>query len=161
MGMSATRPLPPDELGHILAETERSGLKVVLAIRNGLVAFFMMFIAATQGIKTGWFGILVISVFLGVGLAYHWLVVQAMDRQWMRFAFASLDMALLAVVAVAVPLSIHGEVPQIFVFRVYGAIVFFFLLATWQAAGRPAHLARSEPVSIRGRAEPVEVHIVP
>ncbi|MEM1298867.1 MAG: adenylate/guanylate cyclase domain-containing protein [Pseudomonadota bacterium] len=118
------------DISDVLAETERAGLRIVLAIRNGVVGFAMLFIAVTQGFATGWFGLLVISIFLLVGLLYRWLVLRALDRQWMRYAFASLDMGLLALVAILVPLSIHGEVPQIFVFRVYGVPAFFFLLAT-------------------------------
>ena len=37
---------------------------------------------------------------------------------------------MLAVVATIVPLSLHGDVPQIFVFRVYGTEIYFFILAT-------------------------------
>ncbi|MEM0988441.1 MAG: adenylate/guanylate cyclase domain-containing protein [Pseudomonadota bacterium] len=113
-----------------LAATERAGLRIVLAIRNAIVTFGILFIGVTQGLQNGWFGMSVISVFLGIGLVYRWLVVRQRDRQWMRYAFASLDMALLGLVAAVIPLSMHGEVPQIFVFRVYGAPLFFFLLAT-------------------------------
>lgn len=113
-----------------LAASERDGLRVVLLIRNVVVALMMLFIAVTQGLETGWFGVSVLSVFLVAGLIYHALVVRALDRHWMRFAFTALDMGLLALVAVVVPLSIEGDVPQIFVFRVYGAVIFFFLLAT-------------------------------
>lgn len=126
--MSKAQPQADIEL--VLAETERAGLRIVLAIRNGVVALAMLSITVTQGLENGWFGMLVISIFLVIGLVYRWLVVREHDRQWMRYAFASLDMGLLALIAIAVPLSIHGEVPQIFVFRVYGVPVFFFLLAT-------------------------------
>ncbi len=113
-----------------LIETERAGLRLVLTVRSVVVATLMLFIAGTQGLETGWFGALVASAFLITGLIYRALVVRRRDELWMRFAFVALDFAMLAVIAVTVPLSIHGDVPQIFVFRVYGAGVFYFLLAT-------------------------------
>lgn len=116
-------------LERALARTERSGLRLVLAIRNSVVALLMVYCIVTQGIEVGWFGALALSIFLAIGLFYRSLVLREADRLWMRFAFTSLDMGLLALAAVIVPLSQQGEVPQIFVFRVYGVVVFFFLLA--------------------------------
>ncbi len=112
-----------------LARTERAGLRIVLMVRNTVVALMMIYALGTQGLEAGWFGAVALSVFLVIGLAYRVLVVREADRQWMRFAFVALDMGLVAVAAVTIPLSLHGEVPQIFVFRVYGIVVFFFLLA--------------------------------
>ena len=113
-----------------LADTERAGLVITLSVRTVLVALLMLFIGSTQGLAIGWFGMAVTSTFLITGLIYLWLVRRRLDRDWMRFAFVTLDLAMLAVVATQVPLSIHGDVPQIFVFRVYGVEIFFFVLAT-------------------------------
>ena len=113
-----------------LQETERAGLLITLIVRSVLVGLIMIFIGATQGPATGALGIAVASAFLLTGLAYLWMVRRRLDQEWMRYAFITLDLAMLAVVATQVPLSIHGEVPQIFVFRVYGTKIYFFLLAT-------------------------------
>jgi class 3 adenylate cyclase len=113
-----------------LLASERAGLRAVLSIRSVLLVALILFNLATQGIAQGAFGAAVTAGFLVIGLAYRWLVVRGRDRIWMRYAFVTLDCALLAVVAVTVPLSTHGEVPQIFVFRVFGVGIFFFILAT-------------------------------
>lgn len=118
------------DIDATLAETERSGLRRALFVRNCLIGFVIVFIGGTQGPVQGAFGMAVTAVFLGVGLAYRALVISRRDAMWMRYAFITLDMGLLAVFATQIPLSLHGEVPQIFVFRVYGAAIFFFLLAT-------------------------------
>ena len=113
-----------------LADAERAGLLLTLNLRTALVLIIMAFIGGTQGFAVGYFGVAICLIFLFSGLIYRWLVVRNRDRDWMRYGFVGLDAALLAIVATAVPLSLHGEVPQIFVFRVYGVKVFFFLLAT-------------------------------
>lgn len=123
------RPDGDTGIERALASTERDGLRIVLLIRNSVVAFLMVYSVASQGLAVGWFGALIFSVFLMIGLAYRALVVREADRQWMRFAFTSLDMALIALGAVVVPLSQHGDVPQILVFKVYGVVAYFFLLA--------------------------------
>lgn len=121
---------PTQDVNAALAETERAGLLLTLNVRTALVLLIMVFIGGTQGLVEGWLGVAVTLVFLISGLIYRWLVKRRLDRNWMRFGFVALDAGLLAVIAAAVPLSIHGEVPQIFVFRVYGVQVFFFILAT-------------------------------
>lgn len=127
---AATTAEATETADRALADTERAGLVITLTIRSVLVAMLMVFIGATQGLATGWFGMAVASAFLLTGLAYLWLVRRRRDREWMRFAFVTLDLAMLAVVATQAPLSMHGDVPQIFVFRVYGVKIYFFLLAT-------------------------------
>lgn len=129
----ANRSAPADvatAADRVLAETERSGLLITLTVRSALISVLMLFIGVMQGLTTGWFGMSVVAAFLGTGLVYLWLVRARRDREWMRYAFVSLDLAMLSVVATQVPLSIHGDVPQIFVFRVYGVKIYFFLLAT-------------------------------
>ncbi|MEO1491478.1 MAG: hypothetical protein AAFV19_04915 [Pseudomonadota bacterium] len=127
---TSTTPADIADIDGALARAERAGLTIVLAIRTGVVALLMAFIAGTQGLAIGWFGVAVLSVFLVIGLIYGVLVRQARDKQWMRYAFVALDMGLLGLAAVTVPLSLHGDVPQIFAFRVYGADIFFFLIST-------------------------------
>ncbi|MEM1161903.1 MAG: adenylate/guanylate cyclase domain-containing protein, partial [Pseudomonadota bacterium] len=113
-----------------LAETERAGLRLVLTIRSAIIVFAILLILVPQGLERGIFGASVAFVFLAIGLAYRTLVVLRRDRIWMRYAFVSVDIALLGLVATLIPLSQAGDVPQIFVFRVYGTAIFFFVLAT-------------------------------
>ncbi len=126
------------EIDRALAATERAGLRTVLAIRSALIAALIVFNLGTQGVVQGAFGATVTAGFLVIGLAYRWLVVRERDRAWMRYAFVALDLALLAIVAATVPLSMEGEVPQIFVFRVFTVGIFFFVLATSALSLSPA-----------------------
>ncbi|MEL7470005.1 MAG: adenylate/guanylate cyclase domain-containing protein [Pseudomonadota bacterium] len=126
----AAPPNSRSDIDNALAETERAGLLLTLNVRTILVLLLMVFIGGTQGLDTGYFGVAVCSIFLISGLIYRRLVQQQRDRDWMRYGFVALDVALLALVATVVPLSLHGDVPQIFVFRTYGINVFFFILAT-------------------------------
>lgn len=117
-------------IDQALAETERSGLRLVLTIRTGLVFSAIVFILATQGVQRGFMGASMATVFLVVGLAYRAIVIARRDRIWMRYAFIAADVILLGVIVAFLPLAQEGTVPQIFVFRVYGIGIFFFVLAT-------------------------------
>ncbi len=121
-----------------LAETERAGLRLVLTIRSVIVFLGLVSILTTQGWERGLYGASIVSMFLIIGIIYFIFVINRRDRIWMRYAFVTLDLALLAWVAVSVPLSLNGDVPQIFVFRVYSVGIFFFILATSALSLSPA-----------------------
>ena len=129
---------PRPSIDSALAATERSGLRLVLAIRSAIVFIAIVSILITQGLDRGWYGASVISVLLLIGLAFWILVALERDQVWMGFAFGTLDLALLAWVAASVPLSQTGDVPQILVFRVYSIGIFFFILATSTLSLSPA-----------------------
>ncbi|MEM7190635.1 MAG: adenylate/guanylate cyclase domain-containing protein [Pseudomonadota bacterium] len=118
------------DIDAALAETERAGLRVVLNIRLTIVVLAGVLIVMLQGVERGLLGAGVAFVFLSIGLVYRWVVQARRDRIWMRYAFVSADIFLIGVIAVFLPLAQDGEVPQIFVFRVYGIGIMFFVLAT-------------------------------
>ena len=118
------------DIDKALADTERAGLQLVLTIRSVIVFAALIGILATQGFERGLFGAGLVSIFLVIGLIYRAIVVLRRDRIWMRYAFVSIDLFLLAYLAVNAPLALEGSVPQIFVFRVYNFGIFFFVLAT-------------------------------
>jgi len=118
------------DIERALAKSERAGLRTALTVRSALVFALILFIAGTQGPLQGWLGVSVFTGFLAIGLVYRWLVIRERDALWMRYAFVALEFGIVAVAAAVAPLSREGEVPQIFVFRVYGIGIFFFLLAT-------------------------------
>ena len=113
-----------------LADTERAGLAIVLTIRSVLIGVALLAIIGTMGLDRGLFGASFALIFLFIGLGYRSIVRARRDRIWMRYAFITLDVVLLGLIIAFVPLSQTGDVPQIFVFRVYTIGAFFFLLAT-------------------------------
>lgn len=121
-----------------LADTERAGLSLVLTIRTLLVVIVIAGVLGTQGLERGLFGASFALIFLLIGLGYRGIVRARRDRIWMRYAFVTTDVALLGLIIAFVPLAQSGEVPQIFVFRVYSIGVFFFLLATAALSLSPA-----------------------
>ncbi|MEM8752928.1 MAG: hypothetical protein AAGF90_08135, partial [Pseudomonadota bacterium] len=118
------------EIETALTETERAGLRLTLIVRSALVVAFAIFSIVAQPWPQGLTGAGYASIFLVSGLVYLALVQAKRDARWMRFGFVALDVGMIAFVATQVPLSMNGDVPQIFVFRVYGAGVFFFILAS-------------------------------
>lgn len=121
-----------------LADTERAGLSLVLTIRSVLVVIVIVGVLGTQGLERGLFGASIAVIFLLIGLGYREIVRTRRDKIWMRYVFVTTDVALLGLIVAFVPLSQSGEVPQIFVFRVYSIGVFFFLLATAALSLSPA-----------------------
>lgn len=117
---------------------ERSGLRLALAIRAGLLVALMSFSILSQPWPQGLVGAVSMLPCLLLGLAFAAAVRRRVDTAWMRYGFLALDAFVIALAAVTMPLTTGGDVPQIVVFRVYGVDVFFFVLALSALSLSPA-----------------------
>lgn len=117
------------ETAAILDRAERAGLRFALAIRSAAVAILAVYSILGQGLPQGLVGAAFLVVFLVPGLWVIWQLQARRDRPWMRYAIFAFDAVGLGIAAVTMPMTTGGEVPQYFVFRVFGIDVFFFVLA--------------------------------
>jgi class 3 adenylate cyclase len=114
---------PAEGIDAALAEAERAGLRLLLRGRQAVL------VAAAL-----WFGygvlfhfpqhavaFAVIAVLLALGYFHLRLIGGPAERGWHKYAFYAADLAILGVVAASAPLSTGGHVPQILIFRAYGA----------------------------------------
>jgi len=66
---------------------------------------------------------------MGLGMLHFWLITTGRESRWHRFVFAGVDVSIICAIAVFAPLSTLGDVPQIFVFRVYTIAYLMVFLA--------------------------------
>lgn len=108
--------VPPD-----LDEAELQGTTLTLLLRT-LVLVPMVVLQFIGASSTGNYrGPAVVFGFLALG-AVHWLLIRwGWERRWHRIAFLVIDLAGMGAAAVLIPLVAGSDVPQIMVFRNYGA----------------------------------------
>ncbi|MEM6905390.1 MAG: adenylate/guanylate cyclase domain-containing protein, partial [Pseudomonadota bacterium] len=121
---------PEDDAAKALDRAERRGLGFAIAIRSVLLVAMALFSIFSQVWPQGLIGAAFMAVFMVLGLGFLRLIQAERDRPWMRYAFFACDAAILSIAAIHAPLSTGGDVPQIFVFRVFGVDAIYFVLAT-------------------------------
>ncbi|MEM0943987.1 MAG: adenylate/guanylate cyclase domain-containing protein, partial [Pseudomonadota bacterium] len=121
---------PEDDAAKALDRAERRGLGFAIAIRSVLLVAMALFSIFSQVWPQGLIGAAFMAVFMVLGLGFLRLIQAERDRHWMRYAFFACDAAILSIAAIHAPLSTGGDVPQIFVFRVFGVDAIYFVLAT-------------------------------
>ncbi len=117
-----------DDVEAELSAAERAGLKIGIKGRN----LALLPIAAWFGIAGNYpgylYALLALAGFLALGLLQLRLIGSRLDRPWHRYAFLTVDIAALGLMAALMPLSTGGEVPQIIALRAYGVYYLFLVL---------------------------------
>lgn len=117
------------ELDAIFVRAEQQGLR--LAIRGRLIALAAM--AVWFGLSRPWSTssaiLAALAVFALLGAFQYVVIGSRYDRRWTKYAFITVDVALLAAAIAFAPLSESGEVPQILAFRNDTFHYFYLVLA--------------------------------
>lgn len=114
-----------------LAKAEQSGLKLAIKGRVGAALVFVAFYAAVGESFAIIVGIGALTVFIALGLLHYLLIATGREATWHRFAFAAVDAAIVWAIASLWPLGATGDLPQIFVFRIYPvAFLLLFLVVS-------------------------------
>jgi class 3 adenylate cyclase len=150
-GMAAVPRHDPADAASVeadLAAAERAGLK--LAIKGRTVALLPVagWIGISGTFPGNLYGVLLIGIFIALGLVHHGLITRGRERPWQRYAFLTLDVALIGAAALFMPLSVGDEVPQIIIFRAYGMHFFFLVLAVAALSLSPGLVLWAGAVSI-------------
>jgi class 3 adenylate cyclase len=112
-----------------LDAAERQGVVLAILLRTLvlLAVFVLQLIGSTySGNKIG---MLIVGVFVGLGGLHLLLIQSGLELRWHRLVFLTIDFAGLAAAAVLTPLTAAGDVPQILLFRSYGAELLALLVA--------------------------------
>ena len=112
-----------------IAAAERAGQRIALIGRSAALALLIAFYVLSSKWPSNAIGAGVIGVFLALGLGHLALLAAGRERPWQRYALVGVDAAALGALAAFGPLSVADDVPQIMVFRVYGAYFLFLVVA--------------------------------
>lgn len=113
------------------AEAERNGLKI--AVKGRLVALLLLGIffivsRAPDPARAGAY-IAALAAFAALGVLHHALIGSRFDRPWIKYAFVTLDFAVLSALVATQPVFPSVEVPQAVMFRISVFPLYFVVLA--------------------------------
>ncbi len=112
-----------------LSRAEQAGLK--LAIKGRVVAalLFAIFYAVIGQSSAILVGLGALALFSGLGLLHYALIKTGHEAPWHRYAFVTIDVGIFCAITMFGPMDSLGDVPQIFVFRVYTVAYLMVFLA--------------------------------
>ncbi len=106
-------------LDETLSEAERAGLRIAIKGRLAALALFGAFLVLTRlanpehALELG----LGIAGFAALGLVHFALIGTRYDRTWLKYAFTTIDIAILSVLMATQPVYDSIDVPQAMLFR--------------------------------------------
>lgn len=109
-------PIQPDVDGMFDA-AEQTGLKLAIKGRLAALAVMGVLLVLSRGAERAPDFILAILVFAILGIIHYRLIGSAHDRWWVKYAFLTLDVALLSIAVAIMPPTPEAPLPQIFMFR--------------------------------------------
>jgi len=139
-----------DDVELNLAEAERRGLRLAILGRNAALIPIAAFIGIAGRYPGDVLGVAVVAIFFVIGLLYLRLLASPHERPWHRYLFVGVDCAALAGLALVLPVSVGGDVPQIFVFRTFGMIYLFLIVAGTTLTLMPGLVVASGVASVAG-----------
>ena len=117
------------EVEAALASAERRGLKLAIAGRTLALVPFFLWLVVMGNWPSNLLGGLIVGIFIALGVLHYLLIGGRRERWWHRYAFMTVDVLALALLAAFMPLSVGGDVPQIIAFRAYGVTYLFLVLS--------------------------------
>jgi adenylate cyclase len=99
---------------------EQSGLKLAIIGRTVALVLLGVYLAWTRSrdLERALDYVLVVSVFAALGLAHYALIGTRFDKRWLKYAFITLDIAIISVLIATQPLfPTTPDLPQVMMFR--------------------------------------------
>ncbi len=106
---------------------EQAGLKLAIKGRLAALCLIGLLLALSRGPERAPDFILAALIFAIPGLLHYKLIGSALDRSWVKYAFLSLDIALLSTAVALVPPTSEAALPQIFMFR-FEIFPYYFII---------------------------------
>lgn len=122
----------PDSIARTFREAERSGLAVAMQGRLVALVLVGLWMGLTRPFPQNLVILAVIFAFVAIGLAQWLLIATGHDRPWFKYAFATVDAALLGVALATADLSLI--IPGLPPIMLYRFDIFPFLLLPVAAA---------------------------
>ncbi len=99
---------------------EQTGLKLAIIGRTVALVLLGVYLAWTRArdLERALDYVLVVSVFAALGLAHYALIGTRLDKRWLKYAFITLDVAIISVLIATQPLfPTTPDLPQVMMFR--------------------------------------------
>jgi adenylate cyclase len=99
---------------------EQTGLKLAIIGRTVALVLLGVYLAWTRArdLERALDYVLVVSVFAALGLAHYALIGTRLDKRWLKYAFITLDIAIISVLIATQPLfPTTPDLPQVMMFR--------------------------------------------
>ncbi len=106
---------------------EQAGLKLAIKGRLSAIAVVGLLMALTRGAERAPDFIAASLVFAILGIVHFKLIGSRFDRWWIKYAFLTLDVALLSIAVALLPPTPEAALPQIFMFR-FNIYPFYFII---------------------------------
>jgi adenylate cyclase len=106
--------------GEMFLRAEQSGLRLAIIGRTVALVLLGVYLAWTRSrdLERALDYVLVVSVFAALGLAHYALIGTRWDRRWLKYAFITLDVAIISVLIATQPLfPTTPDLPQVMMFR--------------------------------------------
>ena len=134
---------PAEKVGRLSAEVsgdaarmflraEQSGLKLAIIGRTAALLLLGIYLAWTRSrdLERALDYVLLLSVFAALGLAHYALIGTRLDKRWLKYAFITLDIAIISVLIATQPLfPSTPDLPQVMMFRAPIFPFYFVILA--------------------------------
>ncbi len=106
---------------------EQAGLKLAIKGRLAALVVLGLWLTISRGLDRAPDFILATLVFAALGILHYKLIGSKLDRPWVKYAFLTIDLAILSLAAALVPPTSEAPLPQIFVFR-FGIHAFYYIV---------------------------------
>jgi len=121
-----TSPVQSD-VDRLFGAAEQAGLKLAIKGRLAALVVICLLMVLSRGADRAPDFILATLVFVILGIVHYRLIGSAYDRWWLKYAFLTLDVALLSAAVALVPPTPVAPLPQIFMFR-FNIFPFYFII---------------------------------
>lgn len=124
-----------------LQRAERRGLQLAILCRTAVFGVALVWYVGSL-LASGYFpnplGLGILALLTGLGVAHFIIIGTRHDRPALKYVMVTVDMAALSSLFALVPVSFSSDVPQIYAYRGFGAVVLvpFVALATLSLSPR-------------------------
>jgi len=118
------------EAGEMFQRAEESGLKIAIIGRTVALVLLGIWILGSRAHDPArlFNYAIVLSVFAALGLAHYFLIATRFDRPWIKYAFITLDIAIVSTLVATQPLyPSAADLPPVFIFRT-SIFPFYFVI---------------------------------
>ncbi len=107
---------------------ELAGLRLAIKGRLVTVVIVVAMMALSRGPERALDYILAGILFGGIGIAHYLIVGSRYDRNWVKYAFITIDIVLLSVAVALIPAEPDMDIPQAMIYRFSIFPIYFLLL---------------------------------